>query len=201
MGESDVWRNTRETYGSVAIFVHWSMALGVLGLFGLGLWMVDLAYYDSWYKRAPEIHKGFGVLLFIALLFRLVWRNLNPKPRPEPNLSAFERGASKSTHVALYLLLFAVTLSGYLISTADGRSIDVFGLFRVPATIAGLPNQADLAGEVHLVLAITLLSLAGVHALAALKHHFVDRDRTLIRMLGRRALQPPPKSSGERNTT
>ncbi|TCT19400.1 cytochrome b561-like protein [Thiobaca trueperi] len=76
--------------------------------------------------------------------------------------------------------------SGYLISTADGRSLDVFGLFSVPAILTGLPDQADLAGEVHLVLAIALVTLAAVHALAALKHHFIDRDATLLRMLGRR---------------
>ncbi len=180
-----MWRNTEQSYGLVAVIIHWVMALAIAGLFGLGLWMVDLTYYDAWYKRAPEVHKGIGILLFPTLLFRLLWRALNPKPRPDPDLSTFERIASKAAHFALYLLLFAVMLSGYLISTADGRPINVFGLFEAPATIAGLPNQADLAGRVHLILAITLVSLAGVHALAALKHHFVDRDRTLTRMLGR----------------
>jgi cytochrome b561 len=169
----------------VAVVIHWLMALAIPGLFGLGLWMVDLTYYDAWYKRAPEIHKGIGIFLFLVLVFRLLWRTVNPMPRPEPDLSTFERRASKAVHFALYLLLFAVMTSGYLISTADGRPINVFGLFQVPATIAGLPNQADLAGQTHLILAVTLVSLAGVHALAALKHHFIDRDRTLTRMLGR----------------
>lgn len=184
-GDSDVWRNTETHYGLVAIGIHWLMALVIPGLFALGLWMVDLTYYDAWYKRAPEIHRGIGVLLFLTLVFRAFWRGLNPKPRPEHSLSAFERMAASGAHTALYLLLFAVMLSGYLISTADGRSIDVFGLFQVPATIAGLPNQADMSGQVHLILAIALVSLAGVHALAALKHHFIDRDRTLVRMFGR----------------
>jgi cytochrome b561 len=84
----------------------------------------------------------------------------------------------------LYALLFAVMISGYLISTADGRSIDVFGLFSVPATVTGLPGQADVAGDVHFVLAVTLVTVAAAHALAALKHHLLDRDRTLLRMLG-----------------
>ena len=184
-GEIDVWRNTETNYGLVAICIHWLMALVIPGLFALGLWMVDLTYYDAWYKRAPEIHKGIGALLFLTLVLRVIWRGFNPKPSPEPGLSAFEQVAASSAHGALYLLLFAVTLSGYLISTADGRAIDVFGLFQVPATIAGLPNQADLAGQIHLILAISLVSLAGVHALAALKHHFIDRDRTLARMIGR----------------
>lgn len=180
-----MWRNTETNYGLVSVGIHWLMALVIPGLFALGLWMVDLTYYDAWYKRAPEIHKGIGVLLFLTLVFRVFWRGINPKPRPEPGLSAFEQAAASVAHTALYLLLFAVTLSGYLISTADGRPIVVFGLFQVPATIAGLSNQADFAGQVHLILAIALVSLAGVHALAALKHHFIDRDGTLVRMLGR----------------
>jgi cytochrome b561 len=76
-------------------------------------------------------------------------------------------------------------LSGYLISTADGRPVDVFGIFTLPATLSGLPNQADTAGDLHLAMAIAVIVLAALHALAALKHHFIDRDRTLRRMLGR----------------
>jgi cytochrome b561 len=90
-------------------------------------------------------------------------------------------------HGLLYLLLFGVMVSGYLISTADGRPIEVFGLFAVPATVTGLPGQADRAGDIHLILAVTVIILAIVHALAALKHHFIDRDRTLVRMLRRPA--------------
>lgn len=98
----------------------------------------------------------------------------------------WEQRAASLAHGLLYVLLFAVMAAGYLISTADGRAIEVFGLFEVPATITGIEEQEDMAGEVHLVLAITLISLASGHALAALKHHFIDRDRTLKRMLGRK---------------
>jgi cytochrome b561 len=74
-------------------------------------------------------------------------------------------------------------LSGYLISTAAGRGINVFGLFSVPASINGLQNQADIAGKVHELLAFALIALTILHALAALKHHLVDRDQALKRML------------------
>lgn len=182
-----MWRNTEQAYGVIAIALHWLVAIVVFGLFGLGLWMVELTYYDAWYRTAPTIHKSVGVLLFLVLALRLLWRLGNPRPSAEPSLSRFERLASEVVHGLLYLLLFAVMVSGYLISTADGRPIDVFGLFQVPATLTGLPNQADLAGDVHLALAVTVIVLTSIHALASLKHHFIDRDRTLLRMLGRSA--------------
>ena len=91
---------------------------------------------------------------------------------------------SRLGHGALYLGLFVVMISGYLISTADGRGISVFDLFEIPALITGLPNQADLAGAVHFYVACAVVIFAGLHGLAALKHHFIDRDATLRRMLG-----------------
>ena len=175
--------NSTDGYGLVAILLHWLVALTIVGLFSLGLWMVDLTYYDAWYKQAPDIHKGIGIMLFLVMLVRLVWRNLNDKPKAAAGVSELEQKLSRSLHWLFYGLIFAVMISGYLISTADGRPIDVFGLFMVPAMIWDLPDQADIAGNIHLALAITLVSLAGLHALAALKHHFINRDSTLLRML------------------
>jgi cytochrome b561 len=184
-------RNTEDSYGLVAIALHWLVTVAVLGLFGLGLWMTGLDYYSPWYRLAPELHKAIGVLLFLVLALRLAWRVINPRPSPEPTLSSFERRASSLAHGLLYGLPFAVIAAGYLISTADGRPIDVFGLVAVPATLTGLPEQADRAGDVHLALAIALVTVAGVHALGALKHHFLDHDRTLLRMLGRKGHRTP----------
>jgi cytochrome b561 len=177
--------NTHSSYGLMAVLLHWLMAITVFGLFALGLWMVELTYYDPWYRRAPWIHKSIGVLLFAALLLRLFWRGMNSHPEPVPAHSRLERWAAGAAHALLYVLLAAVMISGYLISTADGKSVNFFGWFSIPATVTGFDNQEDIAGDVHLVLAITLVSLAALHALAALKHHFLDRDPTLIRMLGR----------------
>lgn len=182
----DMLKNDETTYGWLAILLHWVVALVVFGLFGLGLYMTSLGYYDPLYRSLPQLHKGVGVLLFFIVVLRLVWRWINPRPRPEPGLSRFERTASEVVHGLLYLLLFAIMCSGYLISTADGRPIEVFGLFSLPATITSIPQQEDVAGLVHLVLAIVLMALVVLHALGALKHHFIDRDRTLLRMLGMR---------------
>lgn len=185
-------KNTASRYGWVSLSLHWFMALAVIGMFALGIWMRQLSYYDPWYRDGPSIHKGIGILLFILLLARTGWRSMNIRPSDDPSLKAWERITAHLTHYALYALMLALMVAGYLISTADGRPIDVFGLFNVPATLHGLPDQEDIAGEIHEILAWVLILLAGVHALAALKHHFINRDSTLIKMLGRDANNPKP---------
>jgi len=180
-------RNTAESYGLLAIFLHWLVALAVIGLFVLGVWMTGLTYYDEWYRRAPDIHKSIGILLFFVMLTRVIWRTSNITPRDEPGIGTMQRRLARGVHLLLYLLLFAMMISGYFISTADGKPIEVFGLFAVPATISGIPNQEDIAGKIHWYLALTLISLASLHAAAALKHHFIDHDRTLKKMLGVRS--------------
>ena len=175
------WRNTISGYGVVAIAAHWLVAVAVIGLFALGWWMVDLTYYDPWYRQAPSIHKAVGILLFLLLVGRLAWRWGNPRPRPLGR--PVERRLAGLVHGLFYLLLFVLMMAGYLISTADGSPIDVFGLFAVPATLSDLPNQEDIAGDIHRWLAWTVIGLTALHTAAALKHHVIDRDRTLRRML------------------
>lgn len=180
-----MWRNTDSTYGMIAIILHWVVAIIVISQFILGLWMVDLDYYDAWYRRAPELHKSIGVTLFLIMVFRLIWRWVNKKPQPISVKPWLEERIVRIVHSMLYFLIFFVMLSGYLISTADGRPIEVFGVVNIPATLTGIEKQEDIAGNVHLILAIALVSLSSIHAMAALKHHFINRDKTLIRMFGR----------------
>ncbi|MBB6157158.1 cytochrome b [Pseudomonas putida] len=180
-------RNSASRYGWVSIFMHWGVALAVFGLFALGLWMVGLDYYSSWRKDAPDLHKSIGLVLLGVMVLRVLWRFISPPPPTLQSYSRMTRIGAKFGHGFLYLGLFAVMLAGYLISTADGVGIPVFGLFEVPALVSGLPDQADTAGVIHLWLAWALVIFSGLHALAALKHHFIDRDATLTRMLGRKA--------------
>lgn len=179
------WRNTTQRYGLITIALHWLVTIAVFGMFGLGWWMTELTLYHPWYYKAPALHKSIGLLLFMVMVLRLVWRLINPHPDPLATHSRFERVAARLVHGMLYLLLFAVMISGYLISTADGRPIEIFGVVSIPAIITSIPNQEDVAGAIHLILAVVLIALALLHAAAALKHHFVDRDNTLRRMLGR----------------
>jgi len=175
-------RDSGRAYGWVSIVLHWSMALAIFGLFGLGLWMTRLDYYDAWYHRAPELHKAIGMLLLFALLLRMAWRLLNAHPLPEGK--PWEKLAAISMHRVQYVFMLVVAVSGYLIPTGEGQGIDVFGWFSVPALFEFEKRQADLIGQLHLITAWVLVVLAVLHAAAALKHHFVDRDATMTRMLG-----------------
>ncbi|TWI54880.1 cytochrome b561 [Pseudomonas duriflava] len=177
------WRNEKNRYGLVSVVTHWIMAIAIVALFWLGLWMRELDYYSPWYHRAPELHKGIGILLLITLILRIVWRFVSAPPPVEG--SVLTRRVAKVGHFVLYALMLGVMIAGYLISTAEGQPISVFGWFEVPATLYGWRDQADQAGVVHLWLAWTLIILSALHMLAALKHHFIDRDTTLLKMLGR----------------
>ena len=179
------WRNSSNQYGLVSVAIHWVVAVAVFALFGLGLWMTGLTYYSEWYRTAPALHKSMGVTVFALMFLRVLWRVLTPKPAPLSSHSSSVRLLSRLGHGLLYLGVFTVLLSGYLISTADGRGVSVFGLFEIPAMLSGLPNQADIAGAIHLYVAWGLIVLAVLHGLAALKHHVLDGDDTLKRMLGR----------------
>lgn len=185
-------RNTKETYGLIAISLHWIIALGVIGTAILGLWMTGLDYYSSWYRSAPFWHKSIGITLASLIVLRLLWRWANPRPAALPHHARWEYALARLVHGALYILLFIIVTSGYLISTAKGQGVSVFGWFEVPALISELPSQADRAGFVHYWLGVSLLGLVALHALGALKHHFLDHDNTLRRMLGMR-----PRTSEE----
>jgi cytochrome b561 len=180
-------RNSNSRYGALSIFLHWGVALTVFAMFALGLWMVGLGYYDSWRKAGPDLHKSIGLVLFAFMVVRVIWRQVSPPPPATANQGRLTRLAAHLVHLFLYFALFALMIAGYLISTADGVGISVFGLFEVPALVSGLPNQADVAGQIHLYIAWTVVIFAVLHGLAALKHHFIDRDATLVRMLGRKA--------------
>jgi cytochrome b561 len=168
-------------YNRISKVIHWVSAISVFGLFALGYWMVDLTYYSEWYKIAPFWHKSIGLTLFALTLFRIVWKQIIPSPEMEGQ--AWEKTGAKIAHALLYILLFATFISGYMISTADGRGIDVYNLFTLPGLGSLIENQEDIAGEVHFYLTYSLIALALLHAVAALKHHFINKDNTLKKMI------------------
>ncbi len=184
--ETDMaFNDTAANYGSVSRWLHWIMAAAIFGLFGLGWWMVELTYYSPYYKSAPDLHRSVGIVVLALLLFRMLWRTINPKP-DDSDLSPFERKASHWVHWSFYPLILLLCISGYLISTPDGNPISVFGLFDVPSLIQS-KGLEDTAGWIHWGTAYMTVALAIGHSAAAIKHHFSGQSRVLTRMWSGRA--------------
>ena len=172
-------KDSHKGFGLITIAIHWISAILIIFLFGLGIYMRGLSYYDDWYHKGPELHISLGILLFIIIVLRLLWRAGNATP---DNLS-HHQAANLAAKLTLYGLIFIVLISGYLITTAEGVAASMFEFIKIPALIELSAAKVDLAGEIHEILAWAIILLAGVHAAAALLHHFLMGDRTLVRML------------------
>lgn len=171
-------------YGWGSWLFHWPSAVAIFGLFALGLYMRSLDYYHPWYHQAPDLHKLIGMLLAAITLLRLGWRLLNSKPSFETTLARWERIAADLAHWLLYLLLLATLISGYLIATGGDQKIVLADWLTIPSLVKLSSSAAEeWVGELHEIFSYLLVGLALLHTLAACKHHWIDRDRTLLRML------------------
>jgi len=175
--------NSVERYGWVSILLHWLIAIVLIAMYFVGDYMVELDYYDTWYHRAPQIHKEVGVVIGVLMVFRLLWNALQASPHHVGNNKAVVKFMAKSAHFFLYALVFLLVVSGYLISTAKGQGIDVFGLFELPALLPDDKDRGELAGKIHEWIGLGFMALIALHALASLLHHFIFKDQTLKRML------------------
>ena len=120
-------RNNRTTYGLVSVLLHWGMALLIVGQFAMGLWMVTLDYYDSWYHSAPDLHKSLGLLVAFLWALRLLWRWVERQPDAEESYTYWERKLSLAMHRLFYLLIALMSIAGYLISTAEDAGVAFSG--------------------------------------------------------------------------
>jgi cytochrome b561 len=171
-----------EKYNYVTRILHWVVALLISFLFGFGWWMTDLDYYSSWYQTAPQLHVLIGLALVMLMMIRIGARFIKAAPTPLSQLSSIEVVVAHVTHLTLYLMILVIMLSGYLI-VASGDGMMLFDLFELPQIAPLLEQQEDIAGNIHYWSAWSVIVLAFVHALAALKHHFLSGDDTLRRML------------------
>jgi cytochrome b561 len=175
--------NTKNNFGIVSILIHWIMAIIIVGLFVIGKTMIDLDYYDANYHVYPWWHKSFGLLIVFLLIFRLIWKSINFKVVALIHHKKIEIYLAKIVQLLLYILLFICCVSGYLISTADDVGVGFFDIFQVPSIISKGEQQSELAQVIHYYSTYGLIILASLHMIGALKHHFIDKDITLIRIL------------------
>jgi cytochrome b561 len=173
------WRNTRTQYGAITLLFHWSIVALVLTQFVLGERAHDLPVSMERLKTLA-LHKSIGMTIFALMLLRLGWRLTNPTPALPPGRTL---ALARLTHGAFYLLLVAVPVSGWLLSSASNLSVSYFQLFTLPDLVSANEPLADGLKELHEFLNATLAVLACVHVAAALVHHFWWRDDVLLRML------------------
>lgn len=173
-------RNTAQGYGLVARALHWAAAALLVAVLALGLVVEEMARGPA---RAATMnwHQSLGLLVLGLVAARLLWRLLDPVPAPEGGPLA--RRLAPLMHWTLYGLAIAQPLSGWLLTQAEGHELVLFGSIPLPVLLAESEPLEEVLEGVHgtlwMVLAVAVLG----HAAAALKHHFIDRDRTLLRML------------------
>jgi cytochrome b561 len=171
-----------ERYSATAITLHWAVFVLIACGFGLALYMTGLKFSPLKLKLVAW-HKWIGVTVFLLALARLLWR-LTHRPPPLPAaMPEWQRTAAGASHAALYTLIVVIPLTGWLMSSAFGVPTVYLGLVELPNPLAADKALAEQLRSIHVFLNYTLLALVVVHAGAALKHHFVDRDELLVRML------------------
>lgn len=178
-------------YSGPAIALHWLIALAILGSFSVGLYMADLPLSPQKLKLYSW-HKWAGVTIFLFVVVRLGWRLLHRPPELPATIPAWQRRVAEATHLLLYLLMFAVPLTGWLMSSAKGFQTVYFGVLPLPDLLVKDADLGDLLQQVHKLLNFGMAALVVAHLGAALKHHFIDRDEVLARMLPFLAKTPTP---------
>jgi cytochrome b561 len=177
-------------YTVTAMVLHWLLAAVVLGLFGMGLYMADLPFSPQ-RLQLYNWHKWAGMSFLILSVLRLLWRLAHRPPALPDEISqampSWQTRAYHATHHLLYGLFFAVPVAGWAYSSAAGFPIVLFGQLPLPDLLAVNKDLAEQIKPLHEWLAFALVGLAGLHIAAALKHHWLDRDGLLLRMLPSRA--------------
>lgn len=171
-----------ERYTPTAIGLHWLIALLIFAAFPLGLYMHDLPLSPTKLKLF-SYHKWIGVTIFMLALIRLWWRARHPAPALPQTMQKWEKIAAHGTHHTVYLLLFIIPLSGWLMSSAKGFQTVWFGVIPLPDLVGKNKELGATLETLHSFLNFTLLVLIVGHIVAALKHHFLVRDDILTRML------------------
>ena len=172
-----------QRYTKTAMLLHWFIALMIVSAFFLGLTMVDIPGFTPTKLKYFSWHKWLGVTVLALAAVRLLWRQANRPPAPLVSIPPWQHKVADGVHYLLYFLMFAAPISGYLYGSAAGVPVVYLKLIPLPAIIGPDPELKAILKTVHYVLVMTMAGVVVGHALAALKHHFIDRDITLKRML------------------
>ena len=171
-----------EQFGRVRVGVHWSIAALLIFQIPLAWYMIDLP--DGPDKLSTYgLHKSLGMLLFAIGVFRLVWALLSNRPKLPAETKLWEKALAKCSQAILYIIVILMPITGWLMSSAAGAPVSIFGLLDLPALVE--PNKAFMEGmqSAHIIQSYILLTVLGFHVVGALNHGFVKYDNVLYSML------------------
>jgi len=175
-------KNTNETYGSVTKWLHWLIAILVIGMLILGLVLTQVEK-GVLRNELMWLHKSIGMTVLLIVVFRILWRFSNRQPTLPLTVPLWEQTASRFMHFLLYLVLFAMPISGWMMSSFGGHPVIFWGWFDAALPLGQYRPWAHQFSNAHFVIAWVMTGLIIVHTTAALKHHFIDKDYVLRRML------------------
>jgi cytochrome b561 len=184
------YTNTPQKYSTTAVWLHWLVAVLILCAAGFGLRLESVPLSPAKLQWI-SYHKWMGVTIFVVVALRLLWRLYRPAPPLPAHMPGWQKTAAHASHVLLYILMLGTPLVGWLQSSAAGYQVVWFGMMPLPMPLGKDKALADLLMSVHAAFAFTLLGLVVLHAAAAIKHHMIDRDDVLVRMLP--FLRPPTR--------
>jgi cytochrome b561 len=176
--------STMHHYSATAIVLHWLLALMILTSFSVGLYMVDLPFSPNRIKLY-NWHKWAGIMILVLSAARLMWRLFHQPPQLPSTMPTWQKKASHLSHYTLYVLFFAVPLTGWAYSSATGFPIVWFGQIQLPDFVPKDRELAEFIKPFHCIASYSLASVVVIHVAAAMKHHLMDRDDVLKRMLPR----------------
>ncbi|HBO3991524.1 TPA: cytochrome b [Pseudomonas aeruginosa] len=179
------WKNTKSRYGSLTIALHWLTLLLIAGVYACIELKGNFPKGSETRELLKQWHFMLGLSVFLLVWLRLLVRLATPTPRIEPAIPAWQATLARLMHYALYLMMIGLPFAGWLILSAAGKPIPFFGL-ELPPLVDKNPDLAGQIKEWHETIGNAGYFLIGLHAAAALFHHFVSRDNTLVRMLPQR---------------
>ncbi len=176
------WGNSATHWGLVSRLLHWFTAIAVFFMFAVGITMINMRLSPMKLEMFI-VHKSTGMLILVVVLLRILWRLMNPAPRPSRHLSQFQRRVAGTGQWLMYCLLVAIPVSGWVINSAANFPLRWFGLFEIPPITGPSIEIEDMAKTTHLVLICCLAAIVLIHIGAALHHHWIKRNDILKRML------------------
>lgn len=186
--------DSRVRFGVVSILNHWLTAVVVISALVLGLLLENFPKGDEeaavttallTRRDAIGIHEALGIAVLALVAFRILWRLINSMPQPANDARPWEILFARSIHVLLIAAMVIMPMSGWIMANSGGHPVQFLGLFTLPELVGKNHELHEVAEGIHGLTGNLMIALISIHALAALKHHFIDKDSTLQRMLGR----------------